>query len=85
LYSIKNNFFGTSIDVAGLVTGSDLIAQLKGKSLGSELLIPSVMLRYEGDLFLDNMSVEELAEKLNVTITPVNTNGDDFVNAALGI
>ena len=85
VYLCENEFFGHSVTVAGLLTGIDIYNRLKGEELYEELIIPSVMLRHEGDLFLDNMSIDELSEKLGVKITPVLTNGDDFVNAALGI
>ena len=53
VYAVKNNFFGGKINVAGLVTATDIAEQLAGKQLGEELLIPSVMLRQEGDMFLE--------------------------------
>mgnify|MGYP002519350786 CR=1 FL=1 len=55
------------------------------EELYEELLIPSVMLRHEGDLFLDNMSIDELSEKLNVKITPVSCDGYEFADMVLGI
>lgn len=67
-YEIKNDFFGHSVTVAGLVTGKDLINQLKDKQLGEELLIPDVMLRSEGDLFLDSVSVDEASQSLGVKL-----------------
>ncbi len=85
VYCIQNEFFGKSVTVSGLVTGGDLYKQLKDKELGEELLIPDVMLRHEKDLFLDNMSIDELSDKLNVKITAVRCTGYDFVDAALGI
>ncbi len=85
VYEIQNNFFGDSVTVAGLVTGGDIYEQLCDKDLGQALLIPEVMLRYEKDLFLDNMSLEELSEKLKVEIIPVKCDGYSFVDAALGI
>ena len=85
VYRAVNNFFGHTITVSGLLTGQDLYEQLKDKELGQELIIPDVMLRYEKDLFLDNMSVDELSEKLGVKIVPVRPGGDAFVDAVLGI
>ena len=73
VYEIKNDFFGHSVTVAGLVTGGDLISQLKGKSLGDELIIPDVMLRSEGDLFLDGISVAQAEKELGVKISTVYT------------
>lgn len=75
IHTIKNNFFGESITVAGLITGRDLIEQLKGKHLGSRLLIPSVMLRREGDLFLDSVSIDEVESELGVEVVTVPNDG----------
>ena len=68
LYAVQNDFFGPMINVAGLVTGGDILAQLSGRPLGEELLIPAVMLRHEQDMFLDNVTVEELSRKLKVPV-----------------
>lgn len=82
--AIKNNFFGGEITVAGLVTACDIEEQLKGMDLGDELLIPAVMLRDGGDMFLDSVTVEELSQKLNIKITPVNNDGYELLSAVLG-
>ncbi len=82
--AIKNNFFGGEITVAGLVTATDLQEQLKSLDLGEELLIPSVMLRDGGDMFLDSVTLEELSQKLNVKITPVDNDGYDLIDKILG-
>ena len=84
VYGIKNNFFGERITVAGLITATDIYEQLKDKDLGSELLIPSAMLRKERDMFLDSITVEELSEKLNVKITVVDCDGYSLTDAILG-
>ena len=68
MYEITNEFFGEKITVAGLITGNDLIKQLKGKELFEKLIIPDVMLRSEGDLFLDNVSVEDVEKALGVEV-----------------
>ena len=80
---IKNDFFGGGINVSGLVTGRDLINQLKGCDLGEKLLIPSVMLRREGDIFLDDISLEEVENALNITVVPVSNSGDMLLNEIL--
>ena len=85
VFPIKNNFFGGKINVSGLVTATDIEAQLKNEDLGEELLIPSVMLRAEGDMFLDSVTVDELSKRLGVKITPVNNDGYELVDAILGI
>lgn len=72
---IENKFFGTTVTVAGLLTGQDLKEQLKSKNLGEELLIPRVSLRNEGDKFLDDITLDELSEYLNVKVSPVENDG----------
>lgn len=79
VYKIKNNFFGENITVAGLITGTDLLDQLKDKELGTKLFLPSVMLRYENDLFLDNVSIDELSNTLGVEVCLVNNSGYEFI------
>jgi NifB/MoaA-like Fe-S oxidoreductase len=81
---IKNNFFGGKITVAGLVTGGDIIAQLKGQDLGTELLIPSSMLRHERDMFLDSVTVEEVEAALNVKLRIVESDGWSLLAAFSG-
>ena len=84
VYPIINRFFGERITVAGLVTGKDILAQLQGKPLGDELLMPSVMLRHEGDLFLDDIPVTSLPEQLGVPVTVVGGDPDDLLAKIFG-
>lgn len=79
---IINTFFGETITVAGLVTGGDLIRQLEGRT-GDILLIPDVMLRHEGDLFLDDVSTDDVKRKLHVHLVPVSSDGGALVDALL--
>ncbi len=83
VYKIENKFFGENITVAGLIVGQDLREQLKDKDLGTKLFIPSVMLRYENDLFLDDVSIDSLSQELGVEIETVNNSGFEFVEALL--
>ena len=83
VHRIRNDFFGKNITVAGLVTGRDLLAQLAGLDLGERLCIPSVMLRAEGDRFLDDVTLSELSEKLGVPVVPTDSTGADFVSKIL--
>lgn len=82
--AVRNDFFGPTITVAGLVTGGDLIAQLRGRPLGERLLIPSVMLRHEQDRFLDDVTVGEAEQALGVPLLPVPNDGRALVEAILG-
>lgn len=76
---IENEFFGSTVTVAGLITGQDLKKQLKDEKLGDELLIPRVSLRNEGDLFLDDVSLSEVSEYLNIKVTPVKNDGYEML------
>ena len=81
VFAIKNDFFGEKITVAGLITATDIYNQLKNENLGDTLFIPSSMLRAEGDMFLDSITVNELSDKLGVNIVPINNDGYALVNA----
>ena len=87
VFKIKNNFFGETITVAGLLTATDIIEQLKEieQDLGDELLFPACALRSDGDLFLDGITPEELSAKLSVKVRPTENNGAEFIKAILGI
>lgn len=81
---IDNNFFGETVTVAGLLTGGDMIAGCRGKELGETLFIPRNSLRADGDLFLDNLSPEDLERELGVTVKPLEGDGALFVAALCG-
>ena len=81
--AIENDFFGHSITVAGLVTGRDLIAQLKGKDLHGRLLIPSAMLRSEGDRFLDDVTPDDVTAALGVPVSVTENDGESLLNKIL--
>ena len=85
VYPITNNFFGERVTVAGLITGGDVVEQLKGKALGDELLFPSVMLRADGDVFLDDMTPDTLSKHLGVPVRATESDGAKFLSALLGI
>lgn len=84
VYAIENDFFGHSINVAGLVTGQDLIAQLKGRELGERLLISQSMLRREEMDFLDDVTLEQAVSALRVPIYPVEQDGFALWDAISG-
>lgn len=85
VFSIENDFFGHSINVAGLVTGRDLIRQLRGKDLGERLLIPANMVRHDELDFLDDVTLEEASAALGVPIYPVGQDGFELCDAMFGI
>ncbi|MCD7957904.1 MAG: DUF512 domain-containing protein [Lachnospiraceae bacterium] len=84
VYEIRNDFFGEEITVSGLITGTDLKAQLMGKDLGDELLLPCTMLRSGENVFLDDVRVDELEGVLQAPIRIVKSEGSDFVHAVTG-
>ncbi len=84
-HAIRNDFFGEQITVSGLITGQDLIAQLKGKDLGEVLLLPENMLKCNEDVFLDDMTVSEVEKALQVKTDIVKSSGQAFLYKALGI
>ena len=85
VYPIVNRFFGETITVAGLVTGGDLIDQLRGKDLGKRLLIPASMLRSGENVFLDDVSTDDVERELGVPVTAVPQDGYELLDAICGI
>lgn len=77
---IRNDFFGETITVAGLVTGQDIAAQLNGVE-ADKILFPDSMLRREGDCFLDDMTPDELSARLQIPVCPVGCDGADLLEA----
>lgn len=85
VYPIENNFFGENVTVTGLLTGSDIFAQMKGRELGRELLLSKSMLRAGEEVFLDDYTVEMLSNSLDKKITIVENNGEDLVRRIIGL
>lgn len=85
IYPIRNDFFGHTITVAGLITGEDIINQMKSQLLSDEYLIPTVMLKSPKEhIFLDNKSINDIENELNIKITPVNVDGAELLRKILG-
>lgn len=83
VYCIRNDFFGERITVSGLITGQDLMAQLKERELGRRLLIPCNMLKTDEDVFLDDFTVEQVSGALQVPIDIVKSSGQDLIDSIL--
>ena len=83
VHPIQNKFFGGNVSVAGLVTATDILAQCKGKLQSNVLGVPEVMLRSEQDMFLDSVTVDELAQQLGVKIEILPSGGGDEARALL--
>ena len=84
LYPIRNVFFGEEITVVGLITGHDLTAQLKEQTLGEELLISVHMLRSGENVFLDDITTDDVCEQLRVPLRVVKPGGQELLDALLG-
>ena len=84
VWPIKNEFFGEKITVSGLITGQDLVKQLKGQDMGERLLLPCNMFRSQEEVFLDDMTLSELKDTLQVEADIVKSSGQDFIDAVLG-
>ncbi len=86
VYEIVNHFFGEQITVSGLMTGTDLKEQLQGKDLGEVLLLPVNILRSGEDvqILLDDITIPELENTLQIPISIVQSNGQDLVDKILG-
>ena len=83
VHPIQNKFFGGNVGVAGLVTATDIIAQCEGRLTSGTLGVPAVMLREEKDTFLDDMTIEQLGQRLGVKVEVLPTSGGDEAKALL--
>ena len=81
--AVQNDFFGHTIDVAGLLTGQDIAAQVKGKMTGSRVLIPIHMLRHGETVFLDDYTVERLSDELGVPVQVSGADGGELLDLML--
>lgn len=83
VHRILNDFYGHRITVTGLLTGGDIVKQLKGKDLGDALLIPDICLKADQDIFLDDMTLAELSEALQVKTVIVKSSGADYLHRVI--
>lgn len=80
VFAIENNFFGPRITVSGLVTGGDIIDQLKGQELGKYLLINYNMLKNDAEIFLDDITIDDVKNELQIKIKITDGTGQDFID-----
>ncbi len=80
---VINRFFGEMITVSGLLTGQDIISQLKGRDLGDRLLLPCNLLRSGEKVFLDDITLEEVENTLQIKINIVESSGQDLLSCLL--
>ena len=80
VYKIKNNFFGDMITVSGLLTGRDIIEQLKGKDLGEYLILPDSLLRNGETVLLDDIYISDIERELGIKIKIALNSAESLVN-----
>ena len=85
VYRIRNDFFGDTITVTGLITAQDLIKQLKGIDMGQQLLLSEAMLRRDSDVFLDDLTVQDVERELKTEVRRVPNDGYELLDAIMGI
>ena len=79
VYEIKNNFYGETITVSGLLTGGDLIEQLTGKELGEKLFLPENCVRADDIVLLDDLKISDIEKKLSIKVQLSKDNGAEFI------
>ena len=84
VYKIRNDFFGETITVTGLITGQDLIAQLKNQPLGDTLVLTSNMIKKNSDLFLDDYTISDVEKELNIKIKIIDNDGFSLFDTITG-
>ena len=85
LVPVKNDFFGGTVNVTGLLTGQDILKNLKGRALGDQVLLATNMLRAGEDVFLDDMTLEQLSKELGTPCLRVGPTGEALVRAVCGL
>lgn len=79
--AVRNDFFGHAITVSGLLTGGDIIRQLKGKHLGSRVFLPPNVLRAGEDVLLDDVTVADIEKALQIPVAVHGHSGYDLISA----
>ena len=82
--AVENEFFGDTVNVAGLVTGRDLISSLRDNVVGKRVFIPEVMLRHKTNVFLDDVTIDDVEEKLGVKVIPTPSDGFELLDLIIG-
>ena len=83
LYGLPSIYWGQDQVVTGLLTGEDLIYGLKNKDLGEAVYIPSIMLKINTDLFLDDKNIQEVENQINTKIHVLD-DSNDIINTLIG-
>ena len=82
--AVENRFWGSGVNVAGLLTGSDFIAELKGRVYGDFVVLPSESMIGEDDLFLDDLTIKDVERELGVRVIPSGYTAQEFVDVISG-
>ena len=79
-YCIRNDFFGEMITVSGLLTGTDIINQLKGRELGEYIILPDSLLRNGETVLLDDIYLSDIERELGVKVKIALNSAESLVN-----
>lgn len=82
---IINDFFGETITVSGLITAQDLISQLSQYKDVDEIIVPRTMMKSDEEVFLDNMSIDDVRKKLGIPVQISKVNGKDLINTIINL
>ena len=82
-YAVKNLFFGENITVSWLLTGHDILNELRGQELGEKLFLPENLLRSGTEMLLDDMTLSDISAFLNIPVGIIKTDGMDFIEKLL--
>ncbi|MGN1415259.1 MAG: DUF512 domain-containing protein [Oscillospiraceae bacterium] len=85
VYAVRNDYFGETITVSGLITAQDIMNQLKDKELGDELLLPSNMIMRNSDVFLDDYTISDVEKALHIKVRIIENDGRALLEGILGL
>ncbi|MEA4849074.1 MAG: DUF512 domain-containing protein [Clostridiaceae bacterium] len=85
IFPISNDFFGPGVKVAGLLTGKDILDQLKNKAVGDSVFIPECMLKRDEKIFLDDITADQLEKELDARIIICKEDGSDLIKNILSV
>ncbi|MCK5140069.1 MAG: DUF512 domain-containing protein, partial [Thermodesulfovibrionia bacterium] len=73
IFEVENKSFGPSVTVAGLLTGKDVLKTIMGRTRADCLLVPDVTLRHGQNVFLDNVTLNDMEESLGLKVITIES------------
>ena len=84
---VVNDFFGSTVNCTGLLVGRDILNAVEKKleEINYDyLIIPQICLKCDEDIFLDGITLKDIAQKLKIKILVTDGSGESFFNAFSG-